>query len=83
MGYGEDCFTSASGGRSEVPTGQQGQQLGRKPGCETGKHENKLELAKTNWESITAKEKLHSSHCLLLSMGKVAKKIVAIFNLQN
>ena len=51
-----------------------GLDLGRKPGCEKGKHQNKLEPAKTNQESITTNEKLLLSHCLLLSIEKVAKK---------
>ena len=61
-----------------------GLDLGRKPGCEKGKHQNKPEPAKTNRESITTNEKLLSSHCLLLSIEKVAKKKkkkIAIFNL--
>ena len=59
-----------------------GLDLGRKPGCEKGKHQNKLEPAKTNQESITTNEKLLLSHCLLLSIEKVAKKKKkAIFNL--
>ena len=58
-----------------------GLDLGRKPGCEKGKHQNKPEPAKTNPESITTNEKLLSSHCLLLSIEKVEKKKIAIFNL--
>ena len=61
-----------------------GLDLGRKPGCEKGKHQNKPEPAKTNRESITTNEKLLSSHCLLLSIEKVAKKKkkkIAIFNI--
>ena len=70
------AFTSASAGRSEVAAHQQGQHLGIKPGCETGKHEDKLDPAKKNWGSISTSWKPPSSQCPLLSKGKVAKKNV-------